>query len=297
MSFKLPGKLFGGMTSMSAPPSSGAPMPLVGSTGDEDEEIRLLTEQLQFELGNLSSTHSILEQDMQRLASMLAPYMTPAGRLNLPDNGQLDPKVLLFKQGLDFRIAEYNEDCKRLESVQSRLQRKLEEAAGSYERTFMGVSGLADARIIRRLEELQRVITVQQQELDQARFERDIVADEAKRLRQMFIRNGPTPAAAGAPFIRQEPFSTGPGSLHSATAAKFAPMAGPSLAASKSETVPTSQAPPPYSQPQAAQVAQQAQSAQDQSWGGWFSGSGTQPTPTASPAVGMAPPAARRDFL
>ena len=147
-----------------AMPQMNGSLPLIGSTGDEDEEIRLLTEQLQYELGNLSNTHSVLESDMQRLASMLAPFMTPAGRLNLPDaaSGGLDPKILLFKQGLDFRIAEYNEDCKRLESVQSRLQRKLEEAAGAYERTFMGASGLADARIIRRLEELQRTIQVQQ---------------------------------------------------------------------------------------------------------------------------------------
>ena len=288
MSFKLPGKLFGGMSPMSAPPTAASTMPMVASTGDEDEEIRLLTEQLQFELGNLSSTHSILEQDMQRLASMLAPYMTPAGRLNLPDKGQLDAKVLLFKQGLDFRIAEYNEDCKRLEQVQSRLQRKLEEAAGSYERTFMGVSGLADARIIRRLEELQRVIHVQQQELDQARFERDVVADEAKRLRQLFIRNGPTSTSAMPPMNRQEPYSAGPGSLHAATSAKFAPMAGPSQAATKPAAAPAMQAPPVVPQP-----VQPVQTPQDQSWSGWFAGSGSQ----SAPAVGIAPPAARRDFL
>ncbi len=262
-------------------------MPAVGSSGDEDEEIRLLTEQLQFELGNLSSTHSILEQDMQRLASMLAPFMTPAGRLNLPESGQLDPKILLFKQGLDFRISEYNEDCKRLEQVQSRLQRKLEEAAGSYERTFMGVSGLADARIIRRLEELQRVIQVQQQELDQARFERDVVADEAKRLRQMFIRNGPYTGVPSSTLPRQEPYSNGVGSLHVATAAKFAPMAGPSLVNSKPAPIlPTISSTSPGIQPQNSGVVQQ----QDQSWTSWL-------TSGAQPATVNVPPAARRDFL
>ncbi len=279
---------------MSLPPMNN-PIPLIASTGDEDEEIRLLTEQLQFELGNLSSTHSILEQDMQRLASMLAPYMTAAGRLSLPESGQLDPKILLFKQGLDFRISEYNEDCKRLEQVQSRLQRKLEEAAGSYERTFMGVSGLADARIIRRLEELQRVIQVQQQELDQARFERDVVADEAKRLRQMFIRNGPSQPSPSS-VIRQEPFSSGVGSLHVATAAKFAPMAGPALTATKNAPVPSSGL--ILSSAALPSVTQNsATAAQDQSWTTWLGGGASpQPGSSTSPPTG-APPVARRDFL
>jgi hypothetical protein len=296
MSFKPPTKAFGGFSQMPSPPQMSAGMPTIGSTGDEDEEIRLLTEQLQFELGNLSGTHSVLEQDMQRLASMLAPYMTPAGRLNLPENGQMDPKVLLFKQGLDFRIAEYNEDCKRLEQVQSRLQRKLEEAAGSYERTFMGVSGLADARVIRRLEELQRIIQVQQQELDQARFERDVTADEAKRLRQLFIRNGPNGQTIPS-AMRQEPFNTGPGSLHVATAAKFAPMAGPSLVNTKI----TSTVPIPQTAYQSASVAQQSAAAtlqanQDQTWASWIIGGGGQQAPVG-PSVGAVPPVARRDFL
>ena len=251
-------------------------LPLVSSSGGEDEEIRILTEQLQFELGSLSSTHSILEADMQRLASMLAPFMTPAGRLNLPEAG-VDPKVFLFKQGLDFRIAEYNEDCHRLESVQERLQRKLEEAAGSYERTFMGASGLADARIIRRLEELQRVIQIQQSELDQARFERDVVADEAKRLRHMFVRAGPAGPAIPPPNSRYlESFNAGPGSLHSATAAKFAPMAGPPKVVTANVQKPATNIanlptqPPPASQPATG-------------WGDWW-----QPGP---------PPTANRDFL
>ena len=282
-------------------PQVQAPLPVFASSGDEDEDIRLLTEQLQLELGNLSNTHSILESDMQRLASMLAPYMTPAGRLNLPDatSGGLDPKILLFKQGLDFRIAEYNEDCKRLESVQSRLQRKLEEAAGSYERTFMGASGLADARIIRRLEELQRTIQVQQQELDQARFERDVVADEAKRLRQMFIRTGPTSAVPRAPQPI-EPYQAGIGSLHVATAAKFAPMAGPTQISANPQV--SKSAPVPQSTTSNQQLQAPAPpstvSGEDQGWMGWFNGASPDAKTTSPVAIKpSAAPTARRDFL
>jgi len=299
MSFKAP---FGNRV---VPPSMNPSMPIIASSGGEDEEIRLLTDQLQLELGNLASTHSVLEADMQRLASMLGPYMTAAGRLNLPE--KLDPKVLMFKQGLDFRIAEYNEDCRRLENIQERLQRKLEEAAGAYERTFMGASGLADARIIRRLEELQRIIQVQQQELDQTRFERDVVADEAKRLRQMFVKNG---APAGPrPTNVQEPFSNIPNSLHTITSAKFVPMAGPmqSIHATSIAKPPymastglpsaTRQAPPfPSAQPGGA-----ADSGPAEGWGSWWTGQPMAEAPTAGPPAGGInvgqPPVARRDFI
>jgi len=283
-----------------SPPSMNPSMPIIASTGGEDEEIRLLTEQLQLELGNLASTHSVLEADMQRLASMLGPFMTPAGRLNLPE--KMDPKVLLFKQGLDFRISEYNEDCRRLENIQERLQRKLEEAAGAYERTFMGATGLADARIIRRLEELQRIIQVQQQELDQARFERDVVADEAKRLRHMFVKNG---GNVKQPMVvqNQEPFSSVPTSLHTVTSAKFVPMAGPSQTLHAPGPVfrmnvmppPTSMGvsqPPPVSTqlgtstPASAGAPSGTEPAQG--WTDWWAG---QPTANA------APPAARKDFI
>ena len=276
------------------PPQMANPMPVIASTGDEDEEIRLLTEQLQLELGGLSNTHSVLESDMQRLAAMLAPFMTPAGRLNLPDNGMLDPKIMLFKQGLDFRISEYNEDCKRMEQVQDRLQRKLEEAAGSYERTFMGVSGLADARIIRRLEELQRVIQVQQQELDQTRFERDVVSDEARRLRQMFIRTGPVNLAHMGGRNQQDPFNPASGSLHLATAAKFAPLAGPP----KISTLPTERREVTYSNTSATPVAVAPSSVPEQSFFGWMASEPSPPTPQpASGSQVSRPPAARRDFL
>ncbi len=261
--------------------------PLSSSTGGEDEEIHQLTDQLQNELGSLAATHSVLESDMQRLASMLAPYMTPAGRLNLPE--KMDPKVLLFKQGLDYRIAEYNEDCRRLESVQERLQRKLEEAAGAYERTFMGASGLADARIIRRLEELQRVIQIQQRELDQTRFERDVVADEAKRLRQLFVRVGACPDGARLPQVVPQDVLQAPYSLHSVTAAKFIPMAGPiSTIHSKTSTIPIITPPrqdfkvlaeTPIPRPIVNVVAPtpEAPKQDDQSWAGWWSGTNVAP--------------------
>jgi hypothetical protein len=230
-----------------------------------DEDIRLLTEQLQVEMGSLSSTHTSLETDMQRLAGMLAPFMTPAGRLQIPEG--IDPKILLFKQGLDFRLAEYQEDCRRLTTVQERLQRKLEEAAGAYEKTFMGASGLADARILRRMEEQQRVIQIQQNELDQLRFERDVISDEARRLRHLFVKH-PAPGQRG--LERQEPFRSETPNLHLATQARFAPLVGPGKIRARAGPHQPTAAPPPFAAPPTADGTP--------GWGGWLWGGQQQQT-------------------
>jgi hypothetical protein len=50
---------------------------------------------------------------------------------------------------------------------------------------FLATSGLADARILKRLREQQRLIQIQQQELDQARFEKELLEGENNRLKVM----------------------------------------------------------------------------------------------------------------
>jgi hypothetical protein len=56
---------------------------------------------------------------------MLAPHVSASGELNF-EQGQPDSRVLLFKQGLDLRLAEFQEDCRRIQRVEQRLQRKIE---------------------------------------------------------------------------------------------------------------------------------------------------------------------------
>ena len=169
----------------------------------EDVEIAQLTDLYQAQLVELQAAHSLLLADQERLAELLAPHLTPSGAIAPDALQQLDPKVLLFKEGLDLRVAEFQEDCKRIQTTERRLQHKIERAAEDYERNFLQSSGLVDARVLKRVREQQRVIQVQQGELDQMRFEKEILEAENRRLKELCIHQPDfafhAPAAAAAP--------------------------------------------------------------------------------------------------
>ena len=149
----------------------------------EDIAIAQLTDLYQQQLSELNACHSLLLADQERLATLLAPHITPSGQISPEALQQLDPMVLVFKEGLDLRLNEFQEDCRRIQATERRLQRKIEQAAADYEANFLATSGLADARILKRLREQQRLIQIQQQELDQARFEKELLEGENNRLK------------------------------------------------------------------------------------------------------------------
>jgi hypothetical protein len=158
---------------------------VMSQAAKEDLEIAQLTDLYQQQLAELNACHTILIGDQQLLAQMLAPFLDPAGKLPSPQ--QIDPKILLFKDGLDLRISEFQEDCKRIQQTERRLQRKIEQAALDYEQQFLSSSSLVDQRVLKKIKEQQRVIQVQQSELDQTRFERDTLKEENKRLREICV--------------------------------------------------------------------------------------------------------------
>eukprot|EP00747_Dinoflagellata_sp_TGD_P186143 gnl/TRDRNA2_/TRDRNA2_43035_c0_seq1.p1 gnl/TRDRNA2_/TRDRNA2_43035_c0~~gnl/TRDRNA2_/TRDRNA2_43035_c0_seq1.p1 ORF type:complete len:144 (+),score=37.18 gnl/TRDRNA2_/TRDRNA2_43035_c0_seq1:2-433(+) len=102
---------------------------------------------------------------------------------------------MLFKSGLDLRLKEFEEDCKRIQQVERRLQQKIDEATGEYEATVQGIVTSTDSRIFKRLREQQRLIEVQQQEIDQVRFEKELLQQETRRLREITHRG--SSAASG----------------------------------------------------------------------------------------------------
>lgn len=152
----------------------------------QDIEIQRLCDLYQQQLAELNACHSLLTVDQERLATMLAPYVNSAGELGMDAP---DPDVLLFKQGLDLRLLEFEEDCKRIEATESKLQKKIDEATTGYEQAVQGISMTTDSRIYKRLREQQRLIELQQAEIDQIRFEKELLADETQRLRQMTGRD------------------------------------------------------------------------------------------------------------
>merc|ERR1719401_210265 len=105
---------------------------------EQDMDIQRLSDQYQEQLADLNAAHSLLTVDQQRLADML--YVDSSGGVT----GMLSEDVRLFKDGLDFRLKEFEESCNRIQDIERRLQ-----------------------------------------EIDQVRFEKVMLEEETKRLRDM----------------------------------------------------------------------------------------------------------------
>ena len=106
----------------------------------DDIAIAQLTDLYQQQLAELNACHSLLLADQERLAGLLAPHMTPSGQVSPEALQQLDPMILVFKEGLDLRLNEFQEDCRRIQATERRLQRKIEKAAAEYESNFLATS-------------------------------------------------------------------------------------------------------------------------------------------------------------
>eukprot|EP00440_Ansanella_granifera_P029022 gb/GFBE01031525.1/.p1 GENE.gb/GFBE01031525.1/~~gb/GFBE01031525.1/.p1 ORF type:complete len:229 (+),score=54.55 gb/GFBE01031525.1/:1-687(+) len=169
--------------SAARPPGAGAPAVMQMPKHLRDElEIQQLCDLYQSQLAELNAAHSLLTVDQERLATMLAPYVNASGELVMDAP---DPDVMLFKQGLDLRLKEFEEDCKRIQQTEQRLQDKIDSAATDYEQAIHGMATATDSRIFKRLREQQRQIEMQQQEIDQIRFEKELLQEETKRLREI----------------------------------------------------------------------------------------------------------------
>merc|ERR1719203_1103575 len=102
-----------------AGPSSGGYVNQLPRHLQQDLEIQQLADLYQQQLAELNACHSLLTVDQERLAGMLAPYMDSNGKLVMD---RPDPNVMLFKQGLDLRLKEFEEDCKRIKRTEEQLE-------------------------------------------------------------------------------------------------------------------------------------------------------------------------------
>jgi len=171
----------------------------------QDAEIAQLCDLYQQQLAELNACHSLLTVDQGRLAAMLAPYVNANGTLEMR---AADPMVMLFKDGLDLRLKEFEEDCKRIQATEAKLQQKIDDATTDYEQAVNGIAMSTDSRIFKRLKEQQTLIEVQQAEIDQIRFEKELLQEETRRLRSLSGRDqaaaynstSTNQAAGGLPF-------------------------------------------------------------------------------------------------
>ena len=109
-------------------------------------------------------------------------YVNATGQLVME---AADPAIIMFKDGLELRLAEFKEDCKRIQQVERKLQAKIDSAVSEYEHTVQDVSNIADGRILKRLREQQRLIDLQQAEIDEIRHEKNCLSTETQRLREL----------------------------------------------------------------------------------------------------------------
>lgn len=61
-------------------------------------------------------------------------------------------------QGLDFRLQEFEEDCRRLQKTERRLQRMIDQCTLSFETSLVEAKGYADTRLVEQVNEQQRLI-------------------------------------------------------------------------------------------------------------------------------------------
>lgn len=156
-----------------------------------------LTELYQRQLSDVTRSHGALEDDQERLAKLMKSV-----NAGLAGAGT-STSVMIVKEGLDLRLREFEEDCRRVRHTERNLQRKIDNIAVEQEVQILEMTGICDQRVLRCLKEKQRQLESQQLELDQLRFEKETLEDESRRLRQM-VRYGNFPvigqeSAAGQP--------------------------------------------------------------------------------------------------
>lgn len=181
----IPGSLASyGIAATGPPPGPRRPLP---DHVRRDLEIQQLCDKYQQDLVELNACHSLLVKDQERLTAMLARYVNEEGDYCEITN----PDVLLFKDGLELRLQEFEEDCRRIQNLEMELQRRIDEATSDFEEAVSTVAVSTDSRIYKRLREQQRLIDLQQREIDQVRFEKEMLEQETRLLRERvdFVAN------------------------------------------------------------------------------------------------------------
>lgn len=127
----------------------------------------------------ISKSLEELESSQEQLAIM----MLKGQQCNPPDE-ELDANIFLVKDGIELRMREFHEECRRLAIVERRFQRSVDRAEADLELDAMQASGLIDPKMFDRLLEQRRVMANQQDELDHMNFEKQVLSDDIERLRE-----------------------------------------------------------------------------------------------------------------
>eukprot|EP00405_Crypthecodinium_cohnii_P049253 CAMPEP_0206601568 /NCGR_PEP_ID=MMETSP0325_2-20121206/46724_1 /ASSEMBLY_ACC=CAM_ASM_000347 /TAXON_ID=2866 /ORGANISM="Crypthecodinium cohnii, Strain Seligo" /LENGTH=266 /DNA_ID=CAMNT_0054113599 /DNA_START=108 /DNA_END=904 /DNA_ORIENTATION=- len=120
-----------------------------------------------------------LVDDQESLALMLSD-----AQATFPPDEALETQLFFLRDGLELRLREFEEECRRASAVERRFQRKLDDVEAECEIETVKAIDKVDPRLIDKMEEQRRIIRLQQDELDQIYFERDVLMDDIERLKE-----------------------------------------------------------------------------------------------------------------
>jgi len=120
------------------------------------------------QLAEIVSCQKLLTQDQETLAALMQAE---------------DEDILLFKEGLDLRLQEFEDDCRRLFATQTRLSRLLWFCEALREYELFETTGLTSEPSLRRMRQQLEVMERQHHTLDLVKFERDCEEDHCRRLK------------------------------------------------------------------------------------------------------------------
>ncbi|CAD7963705.1 unnamed protein product [Amoebophrya sp. A120] len=156
-----------------------------------EAEAKELAALYDLQLQEISACQQLLLQDQERFSYLLASAQqrvrNKQGTVKplYYENDEFEELLPVLKAGLDFRIQELVEDGRRIERTEERLRRKIFLAIQEYEVALLCSTGLvSNPVLLKRMRQQERVLNRQQEALDWLRFDRDLAADEAKRLRR-----------------------------------------------------------------------------------------------------------------
>ncbi|PHJ25614.1 rna-binding protein [Cystoisospora suis] len=159
-----------------------APLLSSGVVADEDRSLPVLARIYQEQVAALTEAHEEIMRDKRQLETLLEPYMTPNGQKLAQEPSE---DILMFKEGLDIRLQQFNEDCNRASRLEWVLQRKLQETSEKESKALSThpCQVQATCEALKKVKDQERLIKILQHELDEQLYYNDLFAEQLRRMR------------------------------------------------------------------------------------------------------------------
>jgi len=147
-------------------------------------DIRNLSELYQSHLASLCKTHQRILDDNDHFNKLMKNNVNAQNKLVKP----LSEKMILMKQGLDHRLDEFAEDCKRLQKIERQLQAKIDNSTIEYETAFFDAQGMAEKRLLQKISQQQKLINLQKRDIEDLKVREQVYKQETCRIKK-YLQN------------------------------------------------------------------------------------------------------------